>query len=77
VGVILALFYRGRWFSLAGLASVALGLIPWPSHAVSRGFIALGALLLVLQIPVAIRAERRTAEAMRAKRQLPRQVRRR
>jgi hypothetical protein len=62
MGVILAMIYRRRWLSLAGIASILIGgLLPWPTYAVNGGFIALGGFLIAVQIPIAIRDERRKA----------------
>jgi hypothetical protein len=60
MGIIVGWFALGRWFSVAGFLVVLLGvLVPWPNHAVLVALVVTGAFVMLLQIPVTLRLQRR------------------
>jgi uncharacterized membrane protein len=60
VGIIIGWFALGRWLSVAGFSVVLLGvLVPWPSRAVAVALVVAGAVVMLIQIPVSIRVQRR------------------
>ena len=63
MGIIVGGFFLRRWLFLAGFVVVVLGgAIPWTNPVVRDWIVAVGAAVLLAQIPVAIHQARRIAQ---------------
>ncbi len=63
MGVFVAALYQRRWLTLGGLAAIVVSLL-LPPYSTARFVVAcVGLGLMLVQIPLAIRAERRKRRA--------------